>query len=266
MSHPIKLNQTVATFLNELGPIFDSFLTQDSGNKSYSIHTAHGPKWIKILDLDRTPIHDLQATIRFYNSLQHPAIPKNWQLLELNDGMALMSDWVPGQVLGSPNENRQDADSTYQRFIRLPIAKRLKVFTTILDLFIEIEAQNIIVEDFYDGSIIYDFAQDDVYICDLDHIYQGSYQLQKERQFGSRRFMAPEEFRQGNLIDSRTNVFTMGATGFVLLNDNRRKLEDWTLPVELHQILQKAIAERPNDRFDNIATLYQTWQAATASC
>ena len=37
--------------------------------------------------------------------------------------------------------------------------------------------------------------------------------------FGSSRFMAPEEFERGALIDERTNVFTMGRTAAVLLAD-----------------------------------------------
>lgn len=36
----------------------------------------------------------------------------------------------------------------------------------------------------------------------------------------SLRFMAPEEFERGALIDERTTVFTMGRTAFVCLGDD----------------------------------------------
>ena len=264
MNQRTTLNKTVGLFIAELGSVFADFLAQDSGNKSYGIQTTHGPKWLKVLNLQKTPLGDLQTIVRFYNSLNHPSIPQNWQLVELVDGLVLMSDWVQGKVLSSPTINRQDPTSTYQQFQRLPLAKRLQAFATILELFVEIEAQSIIVEDFYDGSILYDFATDIVYVCDLDHIHHGSYHLQRERQFGSRRFMAPEEFCRGSLIDSRTNVFTLGATGFVLLNNNKRDRQDWPLAADLHQILQKATAHEPADRFVNIATLYQAWQTAVS--
>ena len=96
---------------------------------------------------------------------------------------------------------------------------RSQVYDEIVQLFWEIEGQGIIIEDFYDGCILYDFEQGQAYVCDLDHIHHGAYVLTKERQYGSTRFMAPEEFQKGALIDQRTNVYTMGATGFVVLND-----------------------------------------------
>ena len=254
--HMIK-NKTIAEFIQELGDVFASFLLQDSGNKSYSVHTPHGPKWIKHLNLDQTPIGDVKAIIQFYNSLQSQLIPRNWELVELSDGQLMMSDWVPGQVLNSPAEDRQNAQSTYQRFIRLPLAKRLHLFDRILQLFVEIEEINILIEDFYDGCLIYDFDTHTATICDLDHLHVGEYRLNRDRQLGSSRFMAPEEFVRGSLIDRRTNVFTMGATGFVLLNDNKRAIQDWHLPIKLHGILQKAIAHKKEDRFASVAELYQ---------
>ena len=254
-------NKNIAQFIKELGNIFESFLSQDSGNKSYSVHTPNGPKWIKVLNLAQTPIGDVQKIAPFYNSLQSRLIPKNWELIELSNGQIMMSDWVPGQVLNSPAEDRQDVQSTYQRFMRLPLAKRLRVFDDILQLFVEIERMNIIIEDFYDGCVIYDFNTDTAAVCDLDHMHVGEYRLNRNRQFGSSRFMAPEEFIKGSLINRRMNVFTMGATGFVLLNDNKRAVQDWNLPIKLHKILQKATAHKKEERFTTVTKLYQEWQS-----
>ncbi|MEF3306734.1 hypothetical protein [Paenibacillus sp. GYB003] len=81
--------------------------------------------------------------------------------------------------------------------------------------------------DFYDGSIMCDFARDRTRFCDFDLYAKGPFVLQAERIFGSSRFMAPEEFVKGSLIDNRTNVVAMGAAAFVFLAGGRREREAW---------------------------------------
>jgi len=252
----------VAEYLTGLGTPFEEYLHQDSGNTCYSFRALQGPRWVKLLNLQQTPIDDLQAVIDFYNRLHNPLIPRNWRLVHLDDGTLMEHDWVPGQVLRSPEEDRDAPDSTYQRFLRLPLDKRLAVYTAILQLFVEIEAQGVIVEDFYDGCILYDFKSGYTHVIDLDHIHPGPYRLDKDRQFGSSRFMAPEEFQRGAWIDQRTNVYTIGATGFVLLNSNRHQRQDWLLSDESYAVLAKAVSPDPSDRQGSIREFHQQWQIA----
>jgi len=249
----------VAAYL--AGP-FEEYLHQDSGNTCVSFRTPQGPRWVKLLNLEQTPIADLQAVIDFYNGLHSPLIPRNWRLVRLEDGTLMEHDWVPGQVLRSPDEDRDAPGSTYQRFLRLALVKRLAVYAAILRLFVEIEAQGVIVEDFYDGCILYDFESGHAHVIDLDHIHPGPYRLEKDRQFGSSRFMAPEEFQRGAWIDWRTNVYTLGATGFVLLNGNRRQWEAWPLSEASYAVLAKAVSVDPGDRQGSIGELHQQWQTA----
>jgi hypothetical protein len=51
--------------------------------------------------------------------------------------------------------------------------------------------------DFYDGCLIYDFAGRAIWLCDLDSYRPGPYVLDRDRQYGSARFMAPEELTKG---------------------------------------------------------------------
>jgi serine/threonine protein kinase len=252
----------VASYLAALGAPFEEYLHQDSGNTCYSFRTPQGSRWVKLLNLEQTPIADLQAVIDFYNGLHSPLIPRNWRLVRLEDGILMEHDWVPGRVLHSPDEDRDAPGSNYQRFLRLPLEKRLTVYAAILQLFVEIEAQGVIVEDFYDGCILYNFGSEQAHVIDLDHIHPGSYRLTKDRQFGSSRFMAPEEFQRGAWIDWRTNVYTMGATGFVLLNGNHRQRADWSLSEESYAVLAKTISADPGDRQGSIKEFHQQWQIA----
>ncbi|MBT3273726.1 MAG: hypothetical protein HN368_11255 [Spirochaetales bacterium] len=74
--------------------------------------------------------------------------------------------------------------------------------------------------------------------------------------------MAPEEYGKGNIIDHRTNVFTMGSTGFVLLNNNCREINDWHHPKDLFHLLQKAVSPMKENRQSSVRELHREWQAA----
>ncbi|OHD74750.1 MAG: hypothetical protein A2177_10330 [Spirochaetes bacterium RBG_13_68_11] len=156
--------------------------------------------------------------------------------MELSDGLVIEHEWVPGRVLRSPDEDRNNPDSTYQRFLNLPIQRRSNVYDEILELFREIEEQHVIIEDFYDGCVLYDFDADRAHVCDLDH---------------------------------RTNVFTMGATGFImgatgfiLLNDNKRREVDWPLSEEPFRVLAQATSERTEERQESIGQFCREWRRA----
>jgi serine/threonine-protein kinase len=253
---------TVKSYIADTGTIIASFLTQDSGNTCHVVDTGTGMRWLKILNLTQTPLEDCTALVEFYNSLRSELIPTNWNLVRLEDGCLLECDAVQGEVLRSADEDRSDPASAYQRFQRLPAPDRLDVFQAILKLFVEIESTGIIVEDFYDGCIIHDFTSGHTHVCDLDHIHHGPYVLRKDRQFGSSRFMAPEEYQRGCLIDWRTNVFTMGATGFVLLNDNVRQRDSWSLGESLFDVLERATSRNRHIRYPDVASMSNAWMAA----
>jgi hypothetical protein len=176
----------VAEYLTGLGTPFETYLSQDSGNRSYGFSAPEGPRWVKVLDCIKTPIPNAHDVIEFYNSLHSRMIPRRWRLVEFSDGLVMEHEWVPGRVLRSPDEDKN----------------------------------------------------------------------------GSSRFMAPEEFRRGAVIDHRTNVFTMGATGFVLLNDNRRREADWPLSGETFRVLARATSERTEERQESIGQFCREWRRA----
>ena len=246
-------------YAKSLGSIFEKFLSQDSGNICFSIHTEKNPIWIKFLDLEKTKINNLQEVINFYNSCQSPLIAKNWKLFRVNDKYVMQCEWIPGIVINSPNENGNHYKAAYRKFMNLSFKIKIDAYNKILHFFEWLESENIIIEDFYDGCIIYDFEKNDTYLCDLDHLHQGLYKLEKERQYGSSRFMAPEEFKKGSVIDFTTNVYTMGATGFVLLNDNNRTKNDWMQNIQIYDLLIKAVSENREQRFQSIKEMNSIW-------
>jgi serine/threonine-protein kinase len=117
--------------------------------------------------------------------------------------------------------------------------------------------------DFYDGSIMYDFTAHETTICDIDFYQKAPCLNTTGRLWGSQRFMAPEEFQLGAVIDEVTNVYTMGATAFELLGDNRqRTLDGWQAGAELFAVARRATSADRSERYPSIAALCQAWDEA----
>jgi serine/threonine-protein kinase len=81
--------------------------------------------------------------------------------------------------------------------------------------------------------------------------------------YGSSRFMSPEEFQLGSIIDEITNVFTMGATAFEFFGDNHdRSLEKWTLSKEQFAVAKKATNSERETRQQSLEQFVSEWSAA----
>jgi len=95
------------------------------------------------------------------------------------------------------------------RFRSLPVPNILATLDTIYDAHVALTEHGFVASDFYDGCIIYDFDGAQTFLCDLDEYRPGPWKLERDRAYGSTRFMAPEEFRRGATIDHVTNVFNL---------------------------------------------------------
>jgi serine/threonine-protein kinase len=118
--------------------------------------------------------------------------------------------------------------------------------------------------DFYDGSVMYDFAAREIHLVDLDG-YRPPYTLHRERQFGSSRFMAPEEWQRGATIDERATVYTLGRAAFVFLGGERGdpSLGCWRADARLHAVARRATATLRADRFATVAEMQRSWLASS---
>ena len=117
-------------------------------------------------------------------------------------GLAVVYPWVDGLILNDPFAHgslpHQHRGSALNQFRTLPVEHVLGVC---------------------DGCLMYDFERSVVHLVDLDLYRPGPYVLEADRQYGSRRFMAPEELCRGATIDERTTAFTVGRMARVLLGE-----------------------------------------------
>src|SRR5262249_30213740 len=134
----------------------------------------------------------LRNAVRIASSICHPALAPFRHLVESETGPLLVYDWVDGALLGGTRARRNEPASPYARFRALEPSAILEALDTVFDLHLRLAASGWIAVDFYDGSLVYDFATRNIHVVDVDHYQNEPFTNDMGRMFGSTRFMAPE--------------------------------------------------------------------------
>lgn len=276
MPHPLldcaRTAERAEILLGSIGTIFAEFgpPTQDSGNRSYGVRVGEEHYFVKTAGDPLEPavslahaerVELLRNAVRLHASCRHPALVPLLHTIEAPDGPLLVFPWFDGELLNVPRERRADPASALQRFRRLPTSIIGRCLDAIFDLHAALLSAGWIAADFYDGCLLYDFAAVRLGVIDLDTYHQGPFHNPRDRWFGSSRFMAPEEFRRGALIDERTTVFTLGRTALVLLGEGEDS-EGFAAPAACGAVVRKACAEEPAQRFESVAAFHRAWRTA----
>ena len=135
----------------------------------------------------------------------------------------------------------------------------------ILDAHVELCGAGWIAGDFYDGSIIYDFEARRLRLIDLDSYHRGPTVNEMGRMFGSTRFMAPEEFERGAVIDERTTVFNLGRAMAEYLGDGGLARAGFRGEAHQYTAMARACAAPPAERFATVAELARAWRGEAAT-
>ncbi len=257
-----ELNTNLSDYLNEIGSVFKIFNLQDSGCISYGVD-INGIKYFVKYSNQQRGIESLKRAINICSKIHHQAFPKLLNYFNTSDGLALVYKWVAGEVLNSPEftgeEGRNKPSSTFYRFKNLPSDDILNALNIIYDVHLQIAEKGFIAVDFYDGCIIYDFENKLINLCDFDEYHSGTFILQEKRLPGSSRFMAPEEFIRGELIEQSTNVFTLGRTALVFLSNGTTDKSFWKGPEKLLPIIEKAVSKERKNRYQTIKEFVTDW-------
>lgn len=253
-------------WLKELGEVFTVYPDQDSGNISFGIKRDGvkqfvkyaGAKTVNISGEPKDAIVTLRNSVEIYKDLGHRNLVNLLDHFEIGDGYALIFEWFEGENLHPhwsfpPPHKYTHPDSPYYRFKQLSINDRLKSFQSIVEFHVHMETKNYVAIDFYDGSILYDFRKNETKICDIDLYRKKPVINSMGRMWGSSRFMSPEEFELGAMIDERTNVFNMGAIAFGLLGGELdRSVSKWEAGQKLFDVALKAVNNDRNKRFASV--------------
>ena len=278
--HPLldveHIEQTPDVYLSSVGSVFAVFdeRSQDSGNISYGVQTPQGRYFVKTAGYPDDPnpflshserVALLRNADRLRRSCDHHTLPPLHRVIESPTGPLLVYRWVDGELIRVDAAIRDDPQSTFQRFRRLPSHETIRALDLIYELHHQLAQLGWIAVDFYDGCLIYDFNNRDLHIVDLDNYCKTPFINEMGRMFGSSRFMAPEEFERGARIDERTNVFTMGRTAAVLLSDGTLERRPFRGSDALYEVVRHACCDDREKRYDSMAAFFAAWTDARVS-
>lgn len=275
MTDVYEIDEAPVNFLRKIGEVFAEFggQTQDSGNLSYGVRLNDERFFVKTAgppDL-RTPfmshpdrVELLRNAARVADDCTPGAVPRLRRVIESPDGPMLVYDWAEGDLLGVSSAVRNDPDSSFQRFRSLPARKVAASLDVIYRLHRDLAGAGWIAVDFYDGCLIYDFSSERLAVVDLDMYLHHPFVNHMGRMFGSTRFMAPEEFEAGAMIDERTNVYVMGRTASVLLGDGTLDAGPFRGSTGMHAVMVRACAIDRSERFESLEEFYDAWHRSRA--
>jgi hypothetical protein len=263
-------------FLRRLGHIFTTFGpgTQNSGNVSYGLVAGGRRFFVKTAGSvdDTTPylghperVALLRHAVHLATTFHDPLLPPLLNVIESPAGPMLVYLWAEGDLLWSPQEERDLPNSALQRFRALPTVLISSLLGRLINLHAGFAAAGWVGSDFYDGCLIYDFSRRILTVVDLDSYRPGPLVNRMGRMFGSTRFMAPEEFHRGAVIDERTMVFTMGRTVLLLLSDGSVDCARFRGSEAQFEAAIHACANDPDERFQTVAEVNEAWQLTLAS-
>ncbi len=265
--------QKPETYLREIGSLFAVFdeHSQDSGNISYGVQVDRQRFFVKTAGDPSDPrpflshqerVALLYNAVRLRRSCAHRTLPQLHNVIESLHGPMLVYDWIEGELLHADSATRQQPQSALQRFRRLPVPEILNALHAVFELHLELAQAGWIAVDFYDGCLIYDFATRKMQVIDLDMYRESPFANGMGRMFGSSRYMAPEEFELGAIIDEKTTVFTMGRTVANLLSDGSLARSAFRGGDEHYNILRRACRASRDQRFGSISEFLTAWQEA----
>ncbi|MGH6971268.1 MAG: hypothetical protein ACREEQ_06620 [Caulobacteraceae bacterium] len=235
----------VRAHLARLGEVFADFGDADAGCFGHGVAAAGGRYFVKHVVKD----HGLAAqdrAIALHRAVRHPALPPLLAKIAGGRGPVLVYPWIEGVRL---RESRLTG--------RLALHETLDAIWTVIDVHRAIAAAGFVSIDLYDGNMLYG---DRLHLIDVDEYERSPHRLVEERTPGSTRFMAPEEFRKGSLLDERTCVFHLGRTVAVLL-DPPEGLSLARAP-RLQPLVERATDPDPDRRFQTVEALASAWIAA----
>lgn len=248
-------------FLADYGRVFTVFDKQDSGNLCFGVQNENRKLFLKMagaatvessVSTDEA-IQRLQSTVSVYEDLRHPSLIDMVQHKEIPGGYLTVFEWFEGECMGRQYQS-------FDKFISLPLEEKLGIYKDILLFHIYVHQCGYIAIDFYDGSIMYDFANQRTRICDVEFYRKKPVINTMGRMWGSSRYMSPEEFQRGAEIDERSNVFVMGATAFQLFGGGMdRSYEQWQASEKQYLAALQAVSADKNDRYQTIDEYYEAW-------
>ncbi len=222
----------------------------------------------------------LKNAAPLYRELEHPNLIRLVEEYAYEQFYVTVFQWADGECLFDHwnfETYKKDVSlkSPKERFRELPAAKKIAAVDALFSFLQNVNRRGYVAVDFYDGSIMYDFAADKVTICDIDFFRKAPViNDMGAAWFGTKRLKAPEEYIKGSAIDEQTNIFTLGALLFEFFGNytddevKQRYAQNrfvpcsrskWQLNEESYEAAVKAVCADRNGRYKRFGEFYEKW-------
>ncbi len=259
----ILINQSIGDYgvLREIG-------SGGMGRVYEAIHSVtHRHEALKVLDAT-APTSEVQSErflreIRLQAALSHPNIAAVHNAFWNEDSLVLVCELLQGEPLQVALERG-----------RLSLARSVEVLSEVLSALSYAHARGVIHRDISPSNIFVTAASGSVKLIDfgLAKTTSDLNLTQPGQPAGSYHYMSPEQVRGGQSLDARVDIYGCGAVLFELVTGRRvfpgdsafdlmqaqcertpdapRSLNP-DLPKELEDVILKALAKNPEDRFQS---------------
>lgn len=253
-------------FLKKYGKVFKVFDNQDSGNICFGIDSGKERYFVKFAGAPtaeyqgelQDAVSRLKATVPIYQDIRHDTLVRFLFAEEIGRGFAMVFEWADGTCMGKQYEDG------HRSILALPVHEKIGIFQRIAAFMQCVARSGYVAINFYDGSILYDANTRKVTVCDMDCFRKSPCINDMGRMWGSSRFMSPEEYEKGAVIDEVTNVYNLAQMAFSLFTDSDRQERNWPLSKESYAVLLKATSAAREDRFPSIADFIFDWENAVS--
>jgi serine/threonine-protein kinase len=252
------------SFLEKYGKVFKVFDDQNSGNICFGLVNGNNKFFVKFAGAPtleykgktENAVLRLKSTVPIYQTVRQKSLIKYICSEEIGKGFVVIFKWSDGECMG------RMYPQSHRRMMALKAEEKLNIFYDISVFLRDIAEQGYTAIDFYDGSIMYDAVMKKTTICDIDFFRANPAVNDMGQMWGSSRFMSPEEYELGAVLDEVTNVFTLGKMGFSLFTDSDSSFEAWPLSEENYRVLMKAVDPQRNNRYQSISEFMEHWNQA----
>ncbi|MBQ8578445.1 MAG: serine/threonine protein kinase [Clostridia bacterium] len=293
VSFPLRAPHDVS-WLSEMGRVFAVFAENDSGNISFGVDNGTERYFVKAAGLPtvtscRTQteaVSALRDAMRVYEDIRHPNLIRlishaahgelYYAVFSWAEGACLFDHWNFDTYAAHP-----EILPPKRRFHELPTAEKLRAAEVLFSFLEAVSDAGYTTVDFYDGSLMYDFRHKHLTVCDIDLFRRmPAYNDLGADFFGTKRLKAPEEYRLNAVLDTRTDVFTLGALLFDTFfgnfteNEVRRRYENnaflpcpfspenWELNRAAYDVACRAVSPDRENRFSSIGDFHAAWENA----
>lgn len=266
----LALEEPDLSWLRPYGTVFRVFDQQNSGNLCFGVEGRFGRLFIKFAGArpinyrgkPENAVAALKDAMPLYDR-QHPALTKLLAHGATNGGgYAAIFAWRDALPLCAAS-----GPSAMNRLRRLPLEKTLRMLDSVFDLHLNLAQDGIVAVDFYDGNVLIDFDRDEALVCDIDLYRHKPAFNDRGRMWGSSRFMAPEEYELGAVLDETTTEYNMAALAFTFYSvRGNRSRQAWNAPGRLWEVAHRAVAEDKADRYPSMRAFLDAWREAVGRC